>query len=138
MKHIHFQTTDFKFTLEVNNEITTGDKQLILSMVASLIDQQLPSPTAEIVYKGVSPNVKSVKVEPKKVSKFTITEQEVQNKILFKLQKEKIKCSPGFDRTPIVPVTMDDVPPNILIKKSRWYKNAYASIWAKKNYESKS
>ena len=109
MKHLNYQTEKFKLSVEVHDVLTQADKDLIAVMFKSLVDETAPK--KKVVLGRTSITVKDVHRQVLR----TIIDKEM-----------KVSCKDGACR---VPRTVDEIPPNLLLKSADSYKKARQKLY---------
>lgn len=111
MKHLNYETESFKLNVEVQDVLSQSDKDLIAVLFKSLID------------------IKSEKVKPTVTyGKTMIDEKDIMQQVLqtLILKEKKVSCKDGSCR---VPRTVDEIPPTLLEKSNKAYKNARMKLY---------
>ena len=108
MKHLNYQTEKFTLHVEVQDELTQADKDIITVLFQSLIESK-------------------EEVKPVKYGKTGISDEAIKEQVLRTLiDKEKaVSCKNGDCR---IPTSVDEIPPNLLKKSSDTYKRARAKL----------
>ena len=111
MKHLNFETNNLKLNVEVLGVLTQQEKDLVTMMFSSLVTTD-------------------VKKEPKEIitGKTMITVKDINQQVLRTLitQNKKVSCKGGDCR---IPKTVDEIPPNLLLKSATTYKNARQKLY---------
>jgi hypothetical protein len=108
MKHLNFETKNLKLNVEVLNVLTQEEKDLVTMMFSSLVTTEKPKQV--------------------KTGKTMITEKDVHQQVLRTIIDKgmKVSCKDGDCR---IPKTVDEIPPNLLLKSSTTYKNARQKLY---------
>jgi len=110
MKHLNLETKNLKLNVEVLNVLTQEEKDLVTMMFSSLVTTEKPKQV--------------------KRGKTMITEKDVHQQVLRTLitKGKKVSCKDGDCR---IPKTVDEIPPNLLLKSSDSYKKARQKLYYK-------
>ena len=113
MKHLNYQTETFTLHVEVQDQLSQADKDLITVLFKTLVE--------ETTTKEVSTT---------KYGRTTITVKDIHAQVLKTIIDKglKVSCKNGDCR---VPKTVDEIPPNLLKKSSDSYKKARAKLYYK-------
>jgi hypothetical protein len=110
MKHLNYETASFKLNVEVQDVLSQSDKDLIAVLFKSLIDTE-------------------EEVKPTRTyGKTMIDEKDVRQQVLRTLidKNSEVSCKDGSCR---VPREVNEIPPNLLLKSSKTYKNAHQKLY---------
>lgn len=109
MKHLNYQTEKFTLHVEVQDVLTQADKDIITVLFQSLIESK-------------------EEVKPVKYGKSIIMEKDVREQVLRTLidKGQEVSCKDGDCR---LPRTVDEIPPNLLLKSSSTYKLARQKLY---------
>ena len=132
MKKLSFESNGITVSLQYDTDVTEQDKSEVLLLIQNLLKVNKVEDESE----EIAPLDEILGVEDIKVSKtrISIPTHKINNRILYLIQKAQTKCSPDFTSPAKVPVTMADVPPNMLKPHSakrpnKLYQKAYGSLY---------
>ena len=117
MKHLNYQTETFTLHVEVQEQLSQADKDLITVLFKTLVEETTV-PTNKRPYKVV-------------LGKTSTTERDVHEQVLQTLIDTNQEVSCNLDGECRVPKTISEVPPNLLKKSAPTYKKARAKLYYK-------
>tara|TARA_R110002096_G_C14277917_1_gene696309 strand:+ start:264 stop:653 length:390 start_codon:yes stop_codon:yes gene_type:complete len=120
MKHLNYQTETFTIHVEVQDVLSQNDKDLITVLFKSLVEDD-DSSTQDL---DALAEVKALM--PKNIN--MISTEEIHQQVLHTLidNGKEVSCNLLGDCR--VPRIVGDIPPHLLLRKSKTYKAARAKV----------
>tara|TARA_R110000796_G_scaffold10289_2_gene34337 strand:+ start:2466 stop:2855 length:390 start_codon:yes stop_codon:yes gene_type:complete len=121
MKHLNYQTETFTIHVEVQDVLSQNDKDLITVLFKSLVEDDNSS-TQDL---DALAEVKALMPKNNNI----ITTAEIHQQVLDTLIDKGQEVSCNLHGECRVPRTVAEIPPNLLMRKSKSYKSARSKVW---------